>query len=261
MEQYDSGDEKIAYERDDYIDSDIWEQEDSNKEFSYERDDYIDSDIWKQEDSNQSIVGDLETFPVVPTNALFASSASIVDDLHFLYGLKKLQKIDAFSEDHPVIKKEKKDFLGSRTIKGKRYQLEKSAFNKTSGALCGYYKCCTVQSTWCKARFIDKGEGTIYLNGIEHVCNQDYKSWYTALELAAYSSLNSDERSKLKLEQIRKKTERTKKRKLDERNDAQHARENEGLREKLATIAAAKLAVKSANQVLAAAKLAAKSVK
>jgi hypothetical protein len=113
----------------------------------------------------------------------------IVDDSRFLHGLKKLQKINATPEGQPVIKIEREEFLGRRTIRGIRYLLEKTAFNNTTGAMTGYYKCSTVQTTGCKARLIDKGNGTIHLNGKEHVCNQNYRP-YSALEWAALSSLN-----------------------------------------------------------------------
>jgi hypothetical protein len=138
---------------------------------------------------------------------------------------------------------------------GIRYQLEKVALNKTSGVMSGYYICSTTQTTGCKARFIDKGDGTIHCNSIEHVCNQ-FNKRNTALEREALCKLSSAENSKFLTEATSRHGERIKKTELDERNNALLKRENEGLREEAAAIAAAKLAAKSANQVLAVAKAA-----
>jgi hypothetical protein len=88
------------------------------------------------------------------------------------------------------------------------------------------------------------------LSIIPHVCNQDYRP-YSALEWAALSSLNSIEIYNLEKAEKRVKDELFKKRKLDKHNDSSHEIENEFLKEQLATIVAAKLAVKSANEVLA----------
>jgi hypothetical protein len=80
-------------------------------------------------------------------------------------------KLNIDESEQSVNKKSVADFIKVLPLGGYFYQKDNFFYKKEDDRYHCYYKCSAIKRTQCKARLVDRGDGTSRRNDVEHSCN------------------------------------------------------------------------------------------